>query len=63
MTFISVYSKTTGRKQDVPEHWLDHPVLGRDFRKTPLSQQQQRAVDAATATADHHETPATGGQE
>jgi hypothetical protein len=52
--FADVYSLTTGRKQRVPRAWLDDPVLGRDFRKTP----SQREFDgelpprpAADATA------------
>jgi hypothetical protein len=48
MAFVLVYSKTTGRKQTVPEHWLGHPVLGQDFRKTPLSEKQQRHTDTPT---------------
>lgn len=39
--FTEVYSLTTGRKQRVPVIWLDDPVLGRDFRKTP----SQRELD------------------
>lgn len=39
--FADVYSLTTGRKQRVPRDWLEDPVLGRDFRKTP----SQRELD------------------
>jgi hypothetical protein len=39
--FVDAYSVTTGLKQRIPRHWLDDPVLGRDFRKTP----SQREVD------------------
>jgi hypothetical protein len=42
--FVEVYAKSTGNKQWVPEHWLDHPVLGRDFEKTPSA----RAIEAQT---------------
>lgn len=24
-----------GDKQEIPAHWLDHPVLGKGFTKTP----------------------------
>lgn len=34
---VEVYSKTTGKKHIVPEHWLDHPVLGKNFARTPSS--------------------------
>lgn len=38
MALIEVYSKTTGDKQYIPEHWLDskNPKLN-NFRKTPLA--------------------------
>jgi hypothetical protein len=39
--FVDVYSLTTGLKQRVPRVWLDDPILGRDFRKTP----SQRELD------------------
>lgn len=51
-TFIDVYSKTTGAKQTVPADWLDHPVLGQDFRKTPLTEKQAEAAARATDAAD-----------
>lgn len=63
MSFVDVYSKTTGRKQTVPLDWLDHPVLGQDFRKTPLSEKQQQEADAAIAKANPHKTPAAGDKE
>lgn len=39
--FVTAYSKKTGEKQRVPEHWLGHEVLGKDFSKTP----RQKAAD------------------
>lgn len=39
--FTEAYSLTTGVKQRIPAHWLEDPVLGRDFRKTPT----QRELD------------------
>lgn len=33
--FTSVYSKTTGKKQRVPKHFVGHPVLGRNITVTP----------------------------
>lgn len=38
MAMIEVYSKTTGEKQIVPEHWLESndPRIN-NFRKTPLT--------------------------
>lgn len=34
---VEVYSKTTGKKHIVPEHWLNHPVLDKNFAETPSS--------------------------
>lgn len=39
--FVEAYAISTGRKQRIPRHWLDDPVLGRDFAKTP----SQRELD------------------
>jgi hypothetical protein len=39
--FVDVYSLTTKQKQRVPREWLEDPILGRDFRKTP----SQRELD------------------
>lgn len=33
--FVDVFSKATGRPHRVPEHFVDHPVLGRDITTTP----------------------------
>lgn len=46
--WVDVYSKTTGQKQTIPAEWLDHPVLGADFRKTPLT----AAVEAKSTTKE-----------
>lgn len=35
--FIEAYAVKTGAKQRIPADWLDHPVLGEQFRKTPSS--------------------------
>ncbi len=41
-TFVTVYSKSTGQKQRVPEHWLGHASLGKDFSKTPRQELADR---------------------
>lgn len=35
--FVEVYSTKTRRKlpKPVPEHWLDHPILGRNLTTLP----------------------------
>lgn len=51
--FVDVYSKTTGNKQTVPEEWLSDPVLGKDFRKTPLSESASaQTVDKPAKSPD-----------
>lgn len=54
--WVEVYDKTTGRKQEVPAHYLDSPVLSKPFRKTPLSEKQQRDADALLASAHTTDT-------
>ncbi|WGX98725.1 hypothetical protein [Nocardioides sp. L-11A] len=56
--FVEVYAKSTGRKQRVPEHWLDHPVLSRDFEKTPSA----RAAEQAPAPKPPAGIPPTGSK-
>ena len=41
--FVEAYSKKTGQKQVIPEHWLDDPVLGKDFELTPSAKAQAAA--------------------
>lgn len=53
MAKIKVYRKDTGAIVRVPEHWMDHPVLSKPFRKTPT----QKAREEAQQTS----TPRTGG--
>lgn len=43
MSKIKVYRKDTGALVWVPQHFMDHPVLSKPFRKTPT----QRAADSA----------------
>ena len=55
MAFVAAFDKSTGRKHSVPEHWLDHPVLGKGLRKTPLTQKAEREAEKAAT-----KTPAAG---
>lgn len=50
--FVDVYAKSTGQKQRIPKHWLDHPVLGRDFVLTPSARAVPQAQEAADPGAD-----------
>lgn len=54
--FVDAYRVDNSQKQTIPEHWLDHPVLGKNFTRTPRS----RAAAAKKATAKPAaETPQT----
>lgn len=44
---IAAYRVDNGAKVHIPEHWLSHPKLGRQFRKTP----RQKAADTPKAPA------------
>lgn len=54
MALIAAYRKDNGTKVHIPEHWLDHPVLGKPFSKTPRQKAEDQAAEAAPST------PATG---
>ena len=60
MAFVYAYDKTTGEKlaHQVPEHWIDHPTLGRNLSRTP----RQKAADKAAAAATNKKAPAAGDE-
>ena len=58
--FVTAVVKATRRKQRIPAHWLEHPVLSELFTKTPSQRKSEEAL-AKQASAD--ETPATGDKE
>lgn len=39
--FREVVAKATGKKQRVPEHWLDHPIFSKQFRLPPSVEAKQ----------------------
>ena len=51
MALVVAYEKKSGEKRMVPERWLGHPVLGRDFRKTPPPEGGSKAAPAAPVKA------------
>lgn len=54
--FVEAYDKDTGLKHRIPAHWLDHPTLGAQWRKTPKT----RARDGSNTDTDAPSaTPAT----
>ena len=52
-TFIDAYSTTTGQKQRIPRAWLDHPVLGKGFQKTPRQKASEATEGAAKPKTDN----------
>lgn len=55
MARVAVYDKRTGRKHSVPEHWLDHPVLGRNLSRTPKSVKSKDDTPTAPSGDDKKE--------
>jgi len=35
VALIDAYDTRTGKRVTVPDHWIDHPVLGRGYALTP----------------------------
>ena len=62
MAFVYAYSKRTGKKlaNQVPEEWLDHPVLGKGLSRTPRQKAAETAVRTAPAKSTTTEPPAAG---
>lgn len=54
-TFVEAVVKATKSKQIIPAAWLDHPVLGRPFERTPRQKGAAKASPADTTT----KTPAS----
>jgi hypothetical protein len=65
--FVEAVAKSTGRKQRIPAAWLDHSVLGDDFRETPRNTARKAAKTAATPPSapadDTDNAPVTGDKE
>lgn len=52
MAFVAAYDKRTGVKHSVPEHWLNHPVLGKNLSRTPKSKAAEKKVTIQPLTGD-----------
>lgn len=64
-SFISVYSKATGEKHRVPEHFLDVPSIAQNFNKTPRQRKRDAdetpvATNIEAALVAETETPPAG---
>lgn len=51
--FVEAYAKTTGDKQVIPAHWLDHPVLGKNFSRTPSAKAREAAAEVPSESWTH----------
>lgn len=49
--FVEVYSKTTGLKQTVPEHWMSDPILSQGFSTVPAQPVYGGKNDASSSDA------------
>ncbi|MBB3041222.1 hypothetical protein [Nocardioides soli] len=54
----SAYRVDTGEKVRIPPHWLDHPTLGKPFRRTPKSRAADQAHAGSTSSDPDSGTPA-----
>lgn len=54
---ITAYRNDNGRAVEIPEHWVDHPVLGASFSPTPPAY----APEATDTSAAEQEDPDTSG--
>ena len=46
MAKVKVYRKDTGEMSWVPEHWMEHPLLSKPFRKTPTQKRSEAQAEA-----------------
>ncbi len=58
--FVMAVNKN-GRKQRIPSAWLDDPVLGEDFKKTPSARAEGKAKAPATVDAGSNDKPPASG--
>jgi hypothetical protein len=51
--FVEAYAKSTGTKQVIPQHWLDDPVLGKNFSLTPSAKAREVVADQPSESWTH----------
>jgi hypothetical protein len=47
--FVEAVVKATGRTQEIPAHWIDHPVLGAPFKASSEAKAAAKSADAPAA--------------
>lgn len=58
MAFIEAVVRATGRKQTIPQHWLDHPTLSEPFRLTVREERKAAPKRATKRRASKRAEPA-----
>lgn len=65
---VTAYNTRTGAFQDIPEHWIGHPIWGEDWTLTPppearepLCCGQEEGTNDAPETGDETTDPLTEG--
>lgn len=63
--FVDAFAVSTGRPVRVPRHFLDHPVIGKGFRKTKPkgTPEPETASTQSARTRGAAQTPAVRGEE
>lgn len=49
-----------GEKVAIPEHWIDHPVLGKGFRRPPSRRPRPLPLEAPVEVASDPVEPSEG---
>jgi len=50
--FVEVVASATGQKQRIPEHWVNHPVLGAPFKSKPSARAAKPAGSEAKESTE-----------
>lgn len=58
---VQAWRRDTGVMVMVPEHWLGHPELGKDFRKTQPPKDASVQVEEPQRPARRKNTDSQGG--
>ena len=54
---VAAYNTRTGAFQDIPPHWVDHPIWGADWTLTPPPEARE---PLCCGREDTHDAPDSG---
>lgn len=54
---VTAYNSRTGVFQDIPAHWIDHPIWGTDWTLTPPPEARE---PLCCGQEDTHDAPDSG---